>query len=323
MALTNHKAEHKPIVYTLLGPTGSGKTGLVTSLDSRYYEVVSCDSRQVYREMPVGTATPTPEEQEKIPHHCISFWSPADAINAAIYVEYARKAIEEILSRGKSPILVGGTGFYYTALRSGLFEAGQDPVLREELKDIPLSKKLDMIRRLDPDALAREDQKLSIPGKIHPNDEYRVDRALEITIASGIPWTHHWKEARKNRDKQSPYRFIGFWLNVEGEIYREMLLKRSHSMLEAGFVEEAEYIYNQYGENCPALGALGYDTAISIIRGDLSIQDAPEILAQSHYRYGKKQRTYFRREKDLKPILPGQFLEQFTMLQDRILGNLA
>ncbi len=290
--------EEKPGVLVLLGPTGSGKTGLVCSLDPERVEVVSCDSRQVYREMEIGTAAPTREEREAMPHHCVDFVSPDRKVNAALYRQCALPAIRDIIARGKTPLVVGGTGFYYTALKTRLFHSPPDPGLRERLARYTQEERLLQLRSIDPDAL-QPDGESRIPGKIHPNDDYRITRALEVSLSTGEPWSLHWERSRQESLERAEFAFVGWHMEVDRSSYREHLRERCRAMVERGFVEEAGRIYEKYGD-CPGLGTLGYDRALEVYRGERSREELVETLTQLHYQYGKKQMTWFRREEELE-----------------------
>ncbi len=290
-----------PRILALLGPTGSGKTDLVSILDPDLYEVVSCDSRQVYRDMPVGTAAPDAHTLARMPHHCVAVLAPDQAIDASLYVEMAGLAVEDILSRGKTPIFVGGTGFYFTAFRTGLFPLQNDPELRQKIALLAPEDRLEQLRTLDPAAFQPVEGDWQ-PGKIHPNDAYRIQRALEVTLLSGKPWSL-WMEEKKEKPSHSRYRWEGWRIEMDRIPYRQRLLLRTRKMIMDGFVEEADAIYKKYGD-CPGLKSLGYNLALQVVRGELKVSDLPELLQISHYQYGKKQMAWFRRESDLQILVP-------------------
>lgn len=283
----NLSKQEKSFVYALMGPTGSGKTEMAAGLDSSLIEVVSCDSRQVYSELDIGTAYPEEQILERMPHHCTGFLKPDEPVNAAIYVENAKRAIQDIQNRGKIPLIVGGTGFYYTALKTGLFQAPSDPELRRELSQKSIEEKREMLQAMDPAGAER----------IHINDVYRTERALEITIGSGKPWSEH--RARSENGLEWDHVFQGIRLEVDRTRYRERLRERAGKMIQQGFIEEAKRVYEKYGD-CPGLRSLGYEAALQAAKGKIHPSDLKEEIAKAHYQYGKKQMTWFRREKELR-----------------------
>ncbi len=291
--------ENRPSVLALMGPTGSGKTDFVAGLDPERYEVVSCDSRQMYRELPIGTAAPDAQILAKMPHHCVGIADPDFTVSASFFVDVAGQAVGSIIERGKTPVFVGGTGFYYTAFKTGLFDAPHDPELRKNISQMSMDEKLKLLEELDPHALVKgpdEDD----PDPIHPNDKYRIERAIEVSQTSKKPWSLHWRERKKN-PVESPYRFEGWRIDMERVSYRKRLEERARMMVDAGFVSEASKVYKKYGD-CPGLRSLGYDFAIQAAMGEMSRDELIEKITISHYRYGKRQMAWFAREKELQLI---------------------
>lgn len=288
-------------VYVLMGPTGSGKTELTAQLDPDRFEIVSCDSRQVYRQLEIGTAAPAPEICRRLRHHLVGFLQPDEEMHAGLYVRLAGVALRDIFARGKQPILVGGTGFYYRALKTGLFTGETPPAVRARVTALGREERLKLLRELDPAALSR----------IHPNDLYRIGRALEVTLATGVPWSQYWERARP--ESQQEFVYSGWFLQVEPDLYAERLLGRARRMLAAGFVAEASSVFDSYGA-CPGLRVLGYSQALAAARGTLDQQGLLEALVICHRQYGKKQRTWLKRESELKRVNARQFLEEFAAL---------
>ena len=313
-----------PLVRVILGPTGSGKTEIAARLNPERYEIVSCDSRQVYREMPVGTAMPEPEVLARIPHHLVDFLSPLETIDAGMYARMADAAITDILARGRKPVLVGGAGFYYRALKTGLFDRARiDPAVRERVRMTPHRERLARLRAEDPDALQSETGP-ALPGRIHPNDEYRVERALEVLESTGTRFSEHWRRAREAGLRSRKFRFSGYHIETEREEYFMRLELRVQAMLQAGLVEEAERIRSDYGD-CPGLATLGYDLALNVVDGLLPVGELASSLAIGHRQYGKRQRTWFRRETELraisreelrKKVADGAFPDEFLGISD-------
>ena len=290
----------KKTVYVLLGPTGSGKTDFVRSLNPDVYEIISCDSRQVYREMPVGTAVPDQEVKDKIRHHLIECIRPDESMDSSMYAETALRAVHDVFNRGKIPFVVGGTGFYYMSLKTVPFSAPSDPAVRTYLSELSKDERRSMLQLKDPEVLVHEGE-ITRAGKIHPNDDYRITRALEVFLTTGILWSEHWR-LRNEEQKSSEFLFTGWYIDVDLEEYKKRLLLRAQQMLDLGFLEEAMSVKKKYGSDCRGLRSLGYREALEVNSGGISKTDFVELLADLHYQYGRKQRTWFKREKELAGI---------------------
>jgi tRNA dimethylallyltransferase len=287
----------EPLLVVLLGPTGSGKTALSLTLARRFGgEVVSCDSVAVYQEMDVGTAKPNPDERRAIPHHLIDVLPPSQFFTAGDYSRLARKAIGEIASRGHLPIVTGGTGLYLRALLDGLF-AG--PQRLEEIRTRLRSSAHchgsgwlhRMLRRLDPAAAAR----------IHSNDEPRLIRAIEVSLAAGQPLTEAWKAGR---DPLTGYRLLRIGLDPPRPQLYARLDARAAEMFAHGLVEETRCLIGKYGETPRSFDSLGYRQARAVLRGEMTEANAIAAASQAHRNYAKRQLTWFRREQEVR-WLPG------------------
>jgi tRNA dimethylallyltransferase len=289
-SLSNKNREALPLVVILLGPTGSGKTALSLALAERFGgEIVSCDSVAVYRGMELGTAKPTREERERVPHHLIDVADPNEPFTAGEYSRRARAALGEIAGRGKLPIVTGGTGLYLRALTEGLF-AG--PARREDLRArLRQSAErrgsgwlLRMLRRMDEATAAR----------IHANDTAKLIRAIEVCLAARRPMSEVM-----GRDPLKGFRLLRIGLNPpKAELYAR-LNRRCAEMFAAGLVEETRGLLARYGP-VKALDSLGYRQALGVIDGSLSEQDAIKVAQQGHRNYAKRQMTWFRREPEVR-----------------------
>lgn len=283
----------KPKVIVIVGPTASGKTSasikLAKLIDG---EIISADSMQIYKEMTIGTAKPTVEEREGIPHYLIDVVSPDETFNVTKYKELAEKAIEEILQKGKIPIIVGGTGLYVSTLINGIefAEVGEDSEYRVEMTKLAEEKGAefvhDMLRKVDPQAA----------DNIDANNVRRVIRALEIHRLTGKTKTQLDMESRK--EVKYDYKIYGIETPRE-ELYNRINI-RVDKMLEDGLLEEVEKIKNKYEISSTAIQGLGYKEVIEYIDEKISYDDMIEKLKMETRRYAKRQLTWFRREEKIR-----------------------
>jgi tRNA dimethylallyltransferase len=286
-----------PLAVILLGPTGSGKTALSLHLAERFHgEIVSCDSVAVYRGMELGTAKPTPEERARVPHHLIDVTTPDRPFTAGEYSRQARAALHAIATRGRLPIVTGGTGLYLRALTEGLF-AG--PARHEPLRDRLRSKAQKrgsawlhrLLMRLDPPSAAR----------IHANDAPKLIRAIEVCLAARKPMSTILDHETLARDPLTGFRLLRIGLNPLRAALYERLNHRCAEMFAAGLVEETRGLLAQYGP-VRALDSLGYRQAVSVIRGEANLPQAVAAAQQGHRNYAKRQMTWFRREPEVEWI---------------------
>lgn len=278
----------EPLLVVILGPTASGKTGLSLHLAERFQgEIVSCDSVAVYREFEIGTAKPSREERARVPHHLIDIASPNDLVTAGDYSRLARQAIHEISTRGRLPIVVGGTGLYLRALLEGLFSG---PPRSEELR-ARLRARVEerapqylhrLLHRLDPKAAQ----------SIHANDVAKVVRALEVSITARAPMTEMWREGR---EPLRGFRIVRIGLNPDREALYARINARAKEMFSAGLIDEAKALLERYPDARP-LTSLGYKQAIQHLRGEMTLEEAIAAAQQGHRNYAKRQMTWFRRE---------------------------
>ncbi|MBQ7681309.1 MAG: tRNA (adenosine(37)-N6)-dimethylallyltransferase MiaA, partial [Oscillibacter sp.] len=276
------------------GPTGCGKTALGVLLAERFSgEVVSADSMQIYRGMAIGSAAPTPEETRGIPHYMIAVAEPSESWSVARYVDAAAPIVDDILSRGKRPLLVGGTGLWMEALlRQGGFAPGQSggEVRREleaELRRDGIGPLLAQLREVDPDAAAR----------IHPSDEKRILRALEVYRETGRTITAHNLATRA-----LPPRYRAVWLGLRYSDRAEMkaaLNRRVDSMMKAGLLEEVRALSERVPRDATALQAIGYKELLPVLDGEKTLQEGVEEVKLRTRQYAKRQLTWFRRNPGL------------------------
>ena len=283
-------ADNKIKILAVVGSTASGKTALSIALAKALGgEIVSCDSMQVYRRMDIGTAKPTPEEIDGIPHHLLDFIEPDTPFSCAEYVELAKQAIEEIHTRGKLPILCGGTGLYLDSLlRGGGFEETKvDPALRESLLAFAAEHGNHALH----ERLAAVDPESA--ETIHENNVKRVVRALEIYESTGMTKT---EADRRSREIASPFDACVIGLRYEDrEILYGRIDRRVDIMLEDGLLEETKALLEEgvFERNSTAAQAIGYKELLGYLHGEKSLADSVEDLKRATRRYAKRQITWF------------------------------
>ncbi|HEX8692044.1 MAG TPA: tRNA (adenosine(37)-N6)-dimethylallyltransferase MiaA [Longimicrobium sp.] len=274
----------------IVGPTSSGKTALSIEVARRLDgEVVSMDSRSVYRGMDVGTAKPTPEERGGVPHHGIDIAEPSERFNAGRWARYAREKIAEIRARGRVPMLVGGSGFFLRALTDPIFhEPELDPERRarlaERMEEMPDEELHRWLAALDPDAAER----LRRWG-----GRQRLTRALEVPLLTGRPlsWWH-----RSSPPEAPGVPVLAFILDVPRELLFERIGRRVDEMVRLGLVEEVRDLVARYGEEAPGLNAHGYAELIPYLRGERTLAEALELVRRNTRAYTKRQETWNRRQ---------------------------
>ena len=290
-----------PKIIVITGPTASGKTWLAVELARRYNgEVVSADSMQIYRRMDIGTAKPTPEEMGGIPHHMIDVADPEEDFSVARYVDMAAAAVDGILSRGRLPILAGGTGLYIDSLLSGRTFAAFDEAspLRAELEGRYAREGGEALLR----ELARSDPETA--ARLHPNDGKRIVRALEVWLTTGKTITRHNEETRAALPRYAP-----LTLNLDFQRREDMwarIDRRVDRMMEAGLLEEVRALLDSgVPEKCTAMQAIGYKEMVPVVSGDMAASDAAAQVKLRSRQYAKRQRTWFRRNSSARPLLWG------------------
>ena len=281
----------KPKVIVICGPTASGKTSLSIELAKKINgEIISSDSMQIYKDMDIGTAKPTVEEMQGIPHHLIGCVEPDKRYSVAEFKKDAEKAIEEILKKGKTPIVVGGTGLYVDSLIYGIEyqDIELDEKYRQELEDRVANEGLEKIyeeaQKIDPQAM----------GKISPNDKKRILRVLEIYKATGKNKTQQEIESRKNGVK---YAYKVFAINWDREILYQRINKRVDMMIRQGLIEEVKVLLKKYDEFPTAMQGLGYKEVVEYLEGQTSKEEMIEKIKMETRRYAKRQITWFKKNK--------------------------
>ncbi len=279
----------------ILGPTASGKTSLSLAIAERFNgEIVNCDSVAIYREFEIGTAKPDRVQRRRVPHHLLDIAVPTENFTAGEYARLARAAIAEISSRGRLPVVVGGTGLYLRALLEGLFAGPKrSEDLRERLRTAAQRRGSPYLHRI----LSRLDP--ASASKIHANDAPKLIRAIEVCLAARQPMSELWKQGR---DPLIGYRILRIGLDPDRAALYNRINQRASEMFAHGLVEETRMLASRYGgpDIASPLGSLGYKQALSYINGELSLEEAVRAAQQAHRNYAKRQVTWFRREPDVR-----------------------
>ena len=282
----------KPKVIVICGPTASGKTSLSISLAKKINgEIVSCDSMQIYKEMDIGSAKPTVEEMQEIKHYLVDFVSPEKRYSVSEYKEDASKAIEEIINKGKTPIIVGGTGLYLNSLIYNIqynemeVDLNYRRELEKEAEEYGLEVLYNRAKEIDPEAME----------KVSANDKKRITRVLEIYNATGRNKTELEKKSRK----EVPYNYLIFGINMERSILYDRINKRVDIMLEQGLIEEVKKLINKYSNMPTAMQGLGYKEVKEFLDGNISKEEMIEKIKMETRRYAKRQITWFKRIKNI------------------------
>ena len=284
-------------VICVVGPTASGKTALAVRLAKALDgEVVSCDSMQIYRRMDIGTAKPTAEEMDGVPHHLIDIADPAEEFSVGKYVELADAAVQDILARGKVCVIAGGTGLYVDSLIAGRTFApvpstGKRAILEARMRQEGGEVLLRELQAVDPEAAAR----------LHPADEKRIIRALEVWQETGRTITEHNLETQK-----IPPRYAPVWLGLDfanrADLYAR-IDRRVELMLEQGLLDEIrDLLASGVPETATSLQAIGYKEFFSYLRGEASLAEAAALCQQRSRNYAKRQLTWFRRNPAMRWI---------------------
>ena len=277
-------------VIVICGPTASGKTALAVELAKIYDgEVISADSMQIYTDMDIASAKPTAEEQQGIPHHLVGFLDPSESFSVAEYVKLCDERVSEILERGKTPIICGGTGLYISSFVDNLTfdDSGQDFSYREEMRKYAEehgnAALLEKLREIDPETA----------GTLHENNVGRVIRALEVYHTTG----HTISEAKAmSRQNPSPYEFVMIALDFDDrEMLRDRINRRVDDMVKRGLVEEARRCFEQ-PERPTAAQAIGCKELYPYFRGERPLEECIEELKLRTRQYAKRQMTWFRRD---------------------------
>jgi tRNA dimethylallyltransferase len=300
----------KPDIVVICGPTGIGKTSTAISLAEMYNgEIVGADSMQIYQLMEIGTAKPTPEEQVRVPHHMVDIIRPDTPFDAARYEKMARDVISSLHARGKLPIVAGGTGFYIKALTQGLFDTiPTDPMVRERLQNETLSLGNDVLHKrlenLDPETAKR----------LHPNDTYRIVRALEVFEVTGKPLSAHHQG---HQFAGQYFRQLKIALTIPRELLYERINFRVDLMLNAGLLNEVRMLLEKgYAPELKSMQSIGYRHMVDFIQGRLSWEEAVRTMKRDTRHYAKRQMVWFKKDPEVHWMGPDQLPEMQGLVED-------
>lgn len=284
----------RPLII-LTGPTAVGKTKLSIALARAVNgEIISADSMQVYKRMTIGTAKILPEEMQGIPHHLIDILEPSEEFNVVLFAKLAKEAMEQCWSKGKIPILVGGTGFYIQAVLYDIdfTENDDDKSYREELERIAAVEGAEVLHK----RLQEVDEKAA--KEIHPNNVKRVIRALEFFEKSGGQKISEHNEEQKQ--KESPYNFAYFVLNDDRPLVYERIDKRVDIMLKQGLIDEVKSLLAEgISTDTVSMQGLGYKEIVAYLNGECTLEEAVYVLKRDTRHFAKRQITWFKREEDV------------------------
>lgn len=279
-----------PILLVICGATATGKSGLALALAQRLSSVIlSADSRQVYREFDIGTAKPTRQEQQQVPHYLIDICDPTETLTLADYQAEAQRLIALVQGVSPSPsipFLVGGTGLYIKSIVRGLLipRVAPQPGLRSQLSELGQPFCYELLQQVDPMAAS----------KIHPNDQVRTLRALEVFYVSGKPIS------QQQGERPPAYAILQIGLDAEMDALERRIARRTAQMIEAGFVAEVERLCQKYGPALPLLNTLGYQEMKQYLAGDLSLRAAEAQIVLHTRQFAKQQRTWFRADSTIE-----------------------
>ena len=285
----------------IAGPTASGKTGLAVALAQALNgEVVSCDSMQIYRGMDVGTAKPTPEEMQGVPHHLLDVADPGEDFSVGRYVRLATEAITDIHSRGRTAIVAGGTGLYLDSLVKGEEFAppsreGERKFLEDAAEQKGIEYVYDMLMEADPETAER----------LHLSDRKRIIRAMEVFLITGLPLSWHIAQSRQRPPHYRPA-WLGLNFRDRAKLYAR-IDARVDQMLAQGLEQEVQRLLDAgVDPQTTAMQAIGYKELASALRGECTVEEAASRIKQASRNYAKRQLTWFRRNDKIRWIYPDE-----------------
>ena len=275
------------MLIVVLGPTASGKTKIAIKLAKDFNgEIISADSRQIYREMNIGTDKISPLETQGIPHYLIDIVNPDEEFTLAQYKELAIKTIREIQERKKLPFLVGGTGLYIQAITDNLEipTVPPDAKLRSNLERIDQKKLVEMLKKLDPVGAK----------KIDLNNPRRIIRALEVCLKTGQPFSSQTRKGKRL------FKIIEIGLNPPREKLYQKIDQRVDWMIENGLINEVKSLLKKYPPNLPAFSGIGYQEIIQYLQGKITLEESIQQIKFHTHQYARRQITWFKKDQKIK-----------------------
>jgi tRNA dimethylallyltransferase len=275
------------MLIAICGATATGKSEIAMALADRLgTEIISADSRQVYREFDIGTAKPAKSEQQAIKHHLIDICDPTETLTVADYQARAQTAIAHLQAKGHVPLLVGGTGLYIRAVVKGLKipQVPPQPELRSQLASLGQPCGYAMLQQVDPISASN----------IHPHDMVRTLRALEVFYVTGIPMSAQQGEAPPS------YPILQIGLDCQNDLLIQRITQRTEQMIALGWLEEVQYLQDKYGSDLPLLQTLGYKEIQQYLSGQFSLSEAMVQTILHTRQFAKRQRTWFRGDSQIE-----------------------
>jgi tRNA dimethylallyltransferase len=299
----------KPKVIVICGPTGVGKTAVgIQVAETLGGEIISADSMQIYRYMDIGTAKPTVDEQNRIFHHLIDIVDPDEDFDAVRFAKMAREKVLQLHHRDVLPVVVGGTGLYIKALLQGLFQSNPaDPIIRERLMkeaaENGSSRLHDRLQQVDPDTAER----------LHPNDSYRIVRALETIESTGRSISDHHQD---HGFADEPFQALKICLQMDRQKLYDRIDQRVDLMIEAGLVDEVQKLLGMgYTADLKSMQSIGYRHMVDVIEGRLSRDEGVRTLKRDTRRYAKRQFTWFGADQEIHWYEPGQLNDIIRLMK--------
>lgn len=297
-------------IITICGPTGIGKTNFAIGIARHFNgEIIGADSMQIYKYMDIGTAKPDDDELKRAPHHLVDFLDPKEAFDAGLYATQAGQVIESLYNRGKLPIVAGGTGLYIRALLHGLFRAR--PVCEKTLSDLTSLQKekgnlflYEQLKSWDPIAAQ----------KIHPNDSFRLVRALEVFKTTGQPIS---AKQKAHDFKESKYQSLTIGLCMDRKKLYERINQRVDIMINQGLLNEVNFLVDKgYSLDLKPMQSIGYRHMGMFLKQEVDFTEAVRLLKRDTRRYAKRQFTWFNREPDLIWLEPSQIETAINLIKE-------
>ncbi len=301
-------------IITICGPTGIGKTGFAIELAEKFNgEIIGADSMQIYKYMDIGTAKPDDQERAAAVHHLVDFLDPASDFDAGKFVSKADKAITDICYRGKLPIIAGGTGLYIRALLYGLFRAS--PACEQTLERLAFELEEKGNRHLH-DRLVQCDPKAA--QKIHPNDNFRLIRALEVYETTGEPISQRQQDHAFGENR---YQSLTFGLTMDRTPLYDRINQRVDIMMDQGLLKEVQSLVDKgYSLDLKSMQSIGYRQMGMFMKGEVDFEEAVRLLKRDTRRYAKRQFTWFNKEPGLVWVKSDELEKAFELIQ-RFLGE--